>query len=69
MSVTVKLSVPNISCNHCVMTIQRETKDLPGVETVQADAATKTATYVLKDDAALPRVKETLEEIGYPAAN
>ncbi len=69
MSVTVTLSVPNISCNHCVMTIQRETADLPGVEQVQADAATRTATFVLENDAVLPRVKETLVEIGYPAAN
>lgn len=69
MSVTVKLNVPNISCNHCVNTIQRETKDLPGVEKVQADAASKTATFVLANDTVLPRVKETLQEIGYPAAN
>ena len=69
MSVTIKLNVPAISCNHCVATIQRETKDLPGVEEVQADAASKTATFVLKNDAVLPLVKETLTDIGYPAAN
>ncbi len=48
---------------------QRETADLPGVEQVQADAATRTATFVLENDAVLPGVKETLVEIGYPAAN
>lgn len=69
MSVTVKLNVPGISCGHCTMTIQRETKDIPGVEKVEADAQSKTATYVLKDESVLPEVKKTLVEIGYPAAN
>jgi copper chaperone len=69
MSVTVKLSIPNISCNHCVATIQRETKDVAGVEQVQADAGTKTATFTLENENVLPRVKETLAEIGYPATN
>jgi copper chaperone len=69
MSVTVKLNIPNISCNHCVMTIQRETKDVAGVQQVQADAASKTATFTLENENALPKVKETLAEIGYPAAS
>jgi len=50
------------------MTIKRETQDVPGVVSVDADQETKTATYVLESEAALPKVKETLAEIGYPAA-
>ncbi len=69
MSVTVKLSIPNISCGHCTKTVMRETKDLPGVQNVEADVETKTATYTLESEAALSRVKETLVEIGYPAVN
>lgn len=69
MSVTVRLSVPGISCHHCTMTITRETKDISGVEKVDADVASKTATYVLKDENVLTEVKKTLMEIGYPAAN
>lgn len=69
MSVNVKLSIPNISCHHCTNSIKRETQDLPGVESVDADVETKTATFVLKSEADLSRVKETLAEIGYPAAN
>lgn len=69
MSVTVKLTVPGISCHHCTMTITRETKEIPGVEKVDADVASKTATYVLQDESVLPEVKKTLVEIGYPAAN
>lgn len=69
MSVTVKLTVPGISCHHCTNTIQRETQDIAGVEKVEADVASKTATYTLKDENVLPVVKQTLVEIGYPAAN
>ena len=45
MSQTVTLTIPNISCGHCVMTITRETKDLPGVVKVEGDQQAKTATY------------------------
>jgi copper chaperone len=69
MSVNVKLSIPNISCHHCTNTVMRETKDLPGVESVEADVETKTATFTLESEATLSLVKETLAEIGYPAAN
>ncbi len=67
MSYTVKLSIPNISCHHCTMTVKRETKDLPGVINVDADVASKTAVFTLENEAALGKVKETLSEIGYPA--
>ena len=36
--------VPNISCNHCVMTIEREVGDMEGVAKVSADADTKNIT-------------------------
>ena len=69
MSQTVTLTIPNISCGHCVMTITRETKDLPGVVKVDGDQQAKTATFTLENEAALANVKETLVEIGYPATN
>lgn len=69
MSNTITLSIPAISCGHCVMTIRRETGELPGVLAVEGDPQAKTATFTLESDAALAAVKETLVEIGYPAAN
>jgi len=69
MSQTVTLNIPNISCGHCVMTITRETKDLPGVVKVEGNQQAKTATFTLENEAALATVKETLVEIGYPATN
>ena len=38
---TVTYSVPNISCGHCVHTIQTEVSDLAGIKSVKADAETK----------------------------
>jgi len=69
MSYTVTLSIPNISCHHCTMTIARETKDLPGVITVTGYVETRTSTFTLENEAALVAVKRTLAEIGYPAAD
>ena len=67
MSYNVTLNIPAISCGHCVNTIKRETKDIPGVVNVDANQETKTATYVLENEDVLPKLKETLAEIGYPA--
>jgi copper chaperone CopZ len=50
------------------MTIARETKSLPGVLKVEGNAQAKTATFTLEDQTALTTVKQTLVEIGYPAA-
>jgi len=68
MSYTVTLNIPNISCRHCTMTIARETKSLPGVLQVEGNVQAKTATFTLEDQTALTTVKQTLVEIGYPAA-
>ena len=67
MAYNVTLNIPNISCHHCVMTIKRETKDIAGVINVDGDPVGKTATYQLADANVLPKVKEALVEIGYPA--
>ncbi len=41
---TRTISVPGISCEHCVATIQREVAELTGVEQVTAAAEAKTVT-------------------------
>jgi copper chaperone CopZ len=51
------------------MTITREIKELRGVIKVEGDQQAKTATFTVEDEATLAQVKETLVEIGYPAAN
>jgi copper chaperone len=41
---TKTVSVPNISCGHCVMTIEREVGELDGVSSVKAEQASKQVT-------------------------
>ena len=61
-------TVPNISCRHCVATIEREVGQVPGVESVKADLDSKQVTVTYGDEAVLSSVEKTLDEIGYPAA-
>jgi copper chaperone CopZ len=65
---TVKYSVPNISCGHCVHTIQTELADLAGVKTVKADAAGKSVEIVFEAPANEEIIKKLLSEINYPVA-
>jgi len=65
---TVTLSIPGISCNHCVMTVKRETGFVDGAEFVTGDVEGKTATFQVRDDNALAALKQTLAEAGYPPA-
>lgn len=68
MSTTVTYSIPNISCKHCVHTIQSELGELEGVESVTALADLKQATIVFSAPATEEKIKELLNEIHYPAA-
>jgi copper chaperone len=61
-------SVPNISCRHCVATIEREVGAVPGVEEVKADLEAKEVMVVYDDEMVPAQVENLLEEIGYPAA-
>lgn len=69
MAYNITLKIPAISCHHCIMTIVRETRDLPGVIRVEGSPQAKTATFMLEDESALTTVKRTLVEIGYPATD
>jgi copper chaperone len=64
----ITLSIPNISCNHCVMTVKRESGFVDGVEFVSGDVEGKTATFQVEGEEALAALKKTLAEAGYPAA-
>lgn len=64
---TKKLSVPNISCEHCVMTIQRELGEVEGVSKVQGDPTKKEIVVEWDAPATMEKIKSTLEEINYSA--
>ena len=66
---TAKLSIPNISCGHCVMTIKRELGEVAGVSNVEGDPAGKNITLEWDSPATLEKIKEVLAEINYPAAD
>ncbi len=66
--ITKTLQVPNISCHHCVRTIQRELGQVKGVAEVQADVETKRVSVQVDTPETLETVLQTLREIGYPAA-
>lgn len=66
---TVKYEVPNISCGHCVHTIEMELGDLEGVTSVKASNDTKVVEIMFDDPASEDKIKALLAEINYPAVN
>ena len=66
---TVTYSIPNISCGHCVHTVQSEVAELAGVQTVVASLDTKQATITFDAPATEEQIKAVLASINYPAAN
>ena len=66
---TKQLSIPNISCGHCVMAIKNELNELNGVSDVEGDQDSKTITVKWESPATLEKIKEKLEEINYPSAD
>lgn len=65
---TVTYSVPNISCGHCVHTIQNEISDVEGVKAVMANAGSKSVVISFETPASEQVIKETLKAINYPVA-
>jgi len=64
---TVTYTIPNISCHHCVRTIETEVSDLEGVVSVKADVETKLAVITFEEPADETKIKALLAEINYPA--
>lgn len=62
---TKTFKVPAISCEHCVMTIQREVSEIAGVQDVQADEASQQVTVRWDDPATWSHIKDLLVEIEY----
>lgn len=63
----VTLIAPDISCGHCVQTIQGTLGKLDGVSKVQASAETKTIDVDFDASVvALGTIESILDEAGYP---
>ena len=61
-------TVPNISCNHCVMTIQRELGEMEGIIAVTANAETKVVSVEWGSPATWESIRALLTEINYAPA-
>jgi copper chaperone CopZ len=59
-------TVPAINCGHCTHTIEMELGELPGVESVQADQASKQVTVRWQPPATWDKIEALLREINYP---
>ena len=72
MSVDLKqasLTAPDISCGHCVATVQEAVGNLSGVARVAADAQTKRVDVAFDPaEVSLDQIAAALDEAGYPVA-
>ena len=63
------VTVPNISCGHCVKTIEREVGELRGVADVAADQGARRVKISWDPDATdWVVIEELMKEINYPPA-
>lgn len=65
---TKTVSIPAISCGHCVHTVQNEVSDIAGVVSVVASEADQNATIQWDAPATWEQIRDLLIEIEYPAA-
>ncbi|MFH1435607.1 MAG: heavy metal-associated domain-containing protein [Pseudomonadota bacterium] len=64
-----KFKIQNISCGHCVRTIERELGEIDGVKKVEGDQETKEVSVAWDSPATLETILATLREINYPAGD
>ncbi len=64
---TKTFTVSKISCNHCVMTIEKALGALPGVTSASGDAAAKTVKVEWDEPPATwDAIRSALEDANYP---
>jgi len=65
----ITLDVPDISCNHCKMSIEGAVNELGGIDRAEVDIPGRTVD-VSYDDAAVDRaaIVDAIEAIGYEVA-
>jgi copper chaperone len=63
------LSVPDVSCEHCVKTVNDAVGALPGIQLVNTDIPTKSVQIRFDaDQVSIQQIEEVLDEAGYPVA-
>ena len=65
---TITLNAPDISCGHCVATVEQAVGKVGGVQTVSADSGSKDVNVTYDaSQTDLSAITAALEEAGYPA--
>ena len=62
----VEYFVPNISCGHCVHTIQMEVSELPGVQHVEASQDSRKVVVEFIPPATEEQIEQVMVDINYP---
>lgn len=63
----VSLTAPDISCGHCVSTVQQAVGDVVGVESVTASADTKVIDVRFDPgQVTVEKIEAVLDDAGYP---
>ncbi len=62
----ITLSVPDVSCEHCVKTINKALEVLPGVEAVETDIPTKSVHFRYDpNQVSMQKIENVLDDEGY----
>ncbi len=61
------LTIPAISCGHCVAAVKDELSGIEGVNAVDGDPETKQVTVEWDTPADIQKIRDKLREIQYPA--
>lgn len=64
----IKLDVPDISCDHCKMSIEGAVKDLSGVSNVSVTVADRSVDVSFDDSVTEDQIVSVIEEQGYEVA-
>ena len=62
-------TIPNISCAHCLKSVERELNFVDGVDYLQGNIEAKTVLVEYTDDAALDQARAMLAEANYAPSN
>ena len=60
-----QLSVPDMSCNHCKMSIENALKNFPEISNIEVNLNSKNVNFDLTDEQKLPQVVQEIEDLGY----
>lgn len=70
MAEQVTLSAPDISCEHCVATVQKAVGGLTGVDSVSASAETQLIDITFDpNQVKVEQIAAVLDDAGYPVAS